>query len=309
MNTTSNQGKSYFDLHTSGLGFLQRAREVPVRGGRRAQPFLAVTVAALVGSAKDPSYRYFDVKVSGAEAKKLVERYIGVEDPRQRPLVRFRIGDLWGDAYIRPGGDRKGEAAASLKGRLLKAELVDRAELAKIEQHELITRGIGYLNRPQEVTPKNGDPFLSCSIAALAGPVDEPEYRYIDTIVATEDAQHLVRRCVQAVEAERKVLIAFRLNDMRIDPYIRTKGERAGEAAASLESTLVHIGLIKIDGQKVYPEAKAEANTEVPEAQDAAASEADGNAEVVTDTQPTEPAEREPEVEVEEREPALAASF
>jgi hypothetical protein len=211
------------------------------------------------------------------------------------------------DAYIRPSGDRKGEAAASLKGRLLKAELVDRAELAKIEQHELITRGIGYLNRPQEVTPKNGDPFLSCSIAALAGPVDEPEYRYIDTIVATEDAQHLVRRCVQAVEAERKVLIAFRLNDMRIDPYIRTKGERAGEAAASLESTLVHIGLIKIDGQKVYPEAEADA--EAPEAQDAAAPEADGKAEVVTATQPAEPAEREPEVEVEEREPALAASF
>ena len=30
--------------------------------------------AALVGSAKDPGYRYFDVKVSGCDAKKLVER-------------------------------------------------------------------------------------------------------------------------------------------------------------------------------------------------------------------------------------------
>ncbi|MCT0305184.1 DUF3577 domain-containing protein, partial [Pseudomonas aeruginosa] len=79
MNTTSNE-KSYFDLHTSGIGYLQRVREVPVRGGRRAQPFLACTIAALVGSAKDPSYRYFDVKVSGAEAKKLVQRYIGVDD-------------------------------------------------------------------------------------------------------------------------------------------------------------------------------------------------------------------------------------
>src|SRR3546814_8865642 len=69
--------------------------------------FLACTIAALVGSAKDPSYRYFDVKVSGAEAKKLVQRYIGVDDPKQRPLVRFRLGDLWGDAYIRDKGDRK----------------------------------------------------------------------------------------------------------------------------------------------------------------------------------------------------------
>jgi hypothetical protein len=28
------------------------------------------------------------------------------------------------------------------------------------------------------------------------------------------------------------VLIAFRLNDMKIDPYIRTRGEHAGEPQA-----------------------------------------------------------------------------
>lgn len=253
MNTTSD-AKSYFDLHTTGLGYLQRAREVPVQGARRAQPFLACTIVALVGSAKDPSYRYFDVKVSGNEAKAFVQRYIGVDDRQQRPLVRFRLGDLWGDAYIRPKGERQGHAAGSLKGRLLKIELVDHDELANVKQHELITHGIGYLNRPQEVTPKAGDPFLSCSIAALAGPVDGPDYRYIDTIVTTPDARHLVRRCMEAVEAERKVLIAFRLNDMQIDPYIRKKGDHAGDAAASLRSTLIHIGLIKIDGLRVYPD-------------------------------------------------------
>ena len=117
MNTTSNE-KSYFDLHTSGIGYLQRVREVPVRGGRRAQPFLACTIAALVGPARDPSYRYFDVKVSGAEAKKLVQRYIGVDDPKQRPLVRFRLGDLWGDVYIRDKGEQKGQAAASMRREL-----------------------------------------------------------------------------------------------------------------------------------------------------------------------------------------------
>lgn len=302
MNTPSNT-KSYFDLHTSGIGYVQRAREVPVKGGRRAQPFLACTIAALVGPAKDPSYRYFDVKVSGAEAKKLVERYIGVDDPRRRPLVRFRIGDLWGDPYIRPSGERKGEAAASIKGRLLKAEPIERTELATVDVHELITRGIGYLNRPKEVTPKDRDAFLSCSIAALAGPVDEPEYRYIDAIVETDDAQHLVRRCVQAIEAERKVLIAFRLNDMKIDPYIRTRGEHAGEAAASLESKLIHVGMIKIDGQKVYPEVPA--TTEAPAAQDDSACDAAGPADDEAGVPPSESAERE----TEEHEPALAASY
>ena len=72
---------------------------------------------------------------------------------------------------------------------------------------------------------------------------------------------------------DRKVLIAFRLNDMKIDPYIRTKGEHAGEPAASLESTLVHIGLIKIDGTQVYPTSQAQA--EASPAEDASASEAD----------------------------------
>ncbi|HHT5958584.1 TPA: DUF3577 domain-containing protein, partial [Listeria monocytogenes] len=239
-----------------------------------------------------------------------VQRYIGVDDSKQRPLVRFRLGDLWGDAYIRDKGEQKGQAAASLKARLLKAELIERAELASIEQHELITRGIGYLNRPKDVTPKDGDPFLSCSIAALAGPVDEPEYRYFDTIVATPEAEHLVRRCVQAIEGDRKVLIAFRLNDMKIDPYIRTKGEHAGEPAASLESTLVHIGLIKIDGTQVYPTSQAQA--EAAPAEDAPASEAANAIDTAADavsSQTAEPAEREPECAVEEQEPALAASF
>jgi Protein of unknown function (DUF3577) len=172
-------------------------------------------------------------------------------------------------------------------------------------QHELVTRGIGYLSRPKDVTPKDGDPFLSCTVAALAGPVDEPEYRYFDTIVTTPEAEHLVRRCVQAIEGDCKVLIAFRLNDMKIDPYIRTKGERAGEPAASLESTLIHISLIKIDGTKVYPTSPAQADT--PPAQDAPAPEAE-DADTAAD-QPAEPAEREPEGEVEEQEPALAASF
>ena len=207
---------------------------------------------------------------------------------------------------IRDKGERKGEAAASLKARLLKTEPLDRAELASIKQHELITRGIGYLSRPKDVTPKDGDPFLSCCVAALAGPVGEPDYRYFDTIVATPEAEHLVRRCVQAIEGDRKVLIAFRLNDMKVDSYIRTKGERAGEPGASLESTLVHIGLIKIDGTQVYPTSQAQA--EAPQAEDAPAPEAEVAADTVAD-QPDEPAEREPAGEVEEQEPALAASF
>lgn len=249
---TSNE-KSFFDLHTEGTGYIQRARLVPVKNSRKNQSFLACTVAALVGPANDPIYRYFDVRVSGKEAKKLVQGYIGIDDPDKRPLVRFRLGDLWVDPFIRPKGERKGEAAASLKARLLKAELLDSSELDQMENYELITRGIGYLKRPEEITPTNNHAFLACTIAALCGAVDEPDYRYVDTVVTATDAQHLVRRCMQAVSEEKKVLVSFRLNDMKAEPYIRTQGEHAGEAGANLKSKLVHIGLIKIDGQQVYP--------------------------------------------------------
>ena len=92
------------------------------------------------------------------------------------------------------------------------------------------------------------------------------------------------------------MLVGFKLNDMKIDPYIRTKGEHAGEPAASLKSTLVHIGLIKIDGTQVYPTGQAQA-------EDAPAPEVEVAADTAAD-QPVEPAG-----EVEEQEPALAASF
>ncbi|CEH47962.1 conserved hypothetical protein [Xanthomonas citri pv. citri] len=115
---------------------------------------------------------------------------------------------------------------------------------------------------------------------------------------------------MQAIEGDRKVLIAFRLNDMKIDPYIRTKGEHAGEPAASLESTLVHIGLIKIDGTQVYPTSQTQAKA--PPAEDASAPKADNVIDTAADTvsdQPIESAERESEGAVEEQEPALVASF
>lgn len=113
-----------------------------------------------------------------------------------------------------------------------------------------------------------------------------------------------MRRCVQAIEAERKVLIAFRLNDMKADAYLRTKGERAGEPAASLESKLIHIGLIKIDGQQVFPAAAP-----APVSEDAAATEDADTADGTVEAPTAESVQDEPVPAPEAEEPALAASF
>ncbi|MCZ2108285.1 MAG: DUF3577 domain-containing protein [Dehalococcoidia bacterium] len=147
--------------------------------------------------------------------------------------------------------------------------------------------GLGYLNRIREVKPKKGEPFLACDIAALNGPSDSPEYRRFDVRVSGSEAQHLIRRCEQAVKAERKVLIGFRLGDLWTDIFTYSKGKNAGKQGVSLKARLLFVSWIKVDGEMVYKaEPKttedaasedAPASSSTPAAQDAPAAEAAAN--------------------------------
>ena len=112
--------------------------------------------------------------------------------------------------------------------------------------------GLGYLNRIREVTPKKGESFLACDIAAINGPSDAPEYRRFDVRVSGSEAQHLIRRCSDAVATDKKVLIGFRLGDLWTDTFTYTKGERAGQPGVSLKARLLFVSWIKVDGQLVY---------------------------------------------------------
>jgi hypothetical protein len=125
--------------------------------------------------------------------------------------------------------------------------------------------GVGYVNRIREVTPKRGAPFLACEVAAIVGPVDAVEYRRFDVRVSGTDAQHLIRRCEQAVKDEKKVLIGFRLGDLWTDIFKYSKGPKEGETGVSLKARLLFVSWIKVDGEFVY---KAE-----PKATDSVAEE------------------------------------
>jgi len=117
MSNQANESQ-YFDLHTTGIGYLNRIREVRPKG-RGAKPFLAVTVAALCGSKEAVEYRYIDCNVVGAEAEKLVRRCIEAVNAEKKVLVSFRIGDCWADPFTYSSGPKQGQHGASLKGRLL----------------------------------------------------------------------------------------------------------------------------------------------------------------------------------------------
>lgn len=108
--------ETYFDLHITGLGYLNRIREVNLKKG---ESFLACDIAALNGPTDGPEYRRFDVRVTGEEAKDLVRRCAKAVESERKVLVGFRLGDPWVDTFTYSKGINKGQFGVSFKARLL----------------------------------------------------------------------------------------------------------------------------------------------------------------------------------------------
>jgi len=117
---------------------------------------------------------------------------------------------------------------------------------------DLHTTGIGYLSRIREVPVRKAKPFLAVTVSALCGSKDDVEYRFIDCNVVGAEAEKLVRRCIEAVEADKKVLVSFRIGDIWTDAFTYKSGKKQGTAGASLKGRLLYIGWIKVDGEFVY---------------------------------------------------------
>ena len=117
---------------------------------------------------------------------------------------------------------------------------------------DLHTTGIGYLNRIREVTPREGTPFLSVTIAALRGSVDNAQYTHFECRVSGKQAQELVRQLTPAVEGNSKVLIGFTLSDLYAESFTFKSGEKAGETGINLKARLLRIAWAKVDGQPFY---------------------------------------------------------
>ncbi len=101
---------------------------------------------------------------------------------------------------------------------------------------DLHTMGIGYLNRVREVTPKEGNPFLSVTIAALRGSVDNVQYTHFECHVSGKQAQKFVRQVTPAIEGKLKVLIGFTLSDLYGESFIFKSGDKAGETGINLKA-------------------------------------------------------------------------
>ena len=122
------QPKEYFNLHTSGLGYLNRIRWVQPgkkSSGRRTEPFLACSINALRGDSEDVSYTHLDVRVSGEEAIAIVDSLQKEVEARRKVIISFKVGDIYPHLYERDARDQDRkptghkEMAVLIKGRLL----------------------------------------------------------------------------------------------------------------------------------------------------------------------------------------------
>jgi len=157
MNAT-NQTRNFFNLHATGVGYLSRVRWVNVQGkGRKSEPFLACSIAALRGDAEAVDYTYFDLRVSGEEAIRLIDRASEDVEANRKVLVTFKIGDLYAHAYerdVKVDGRKTGdvEMAALIKGRLLfiNSIFVDGEQVYKAEKRDPTTGDQGSAEDDQD---------------------------------------------------------------------------------------------------------------------------------------------------------------
>lgn len=117
--------------------------------------------------------------------------------------------------------------------------------------------GLGYLSNIREINTATGS-FLSCTINALHGSTEKPEYTRFDVTVSGKQTSSLIRRCQNAVNEEKKVLIGFKLSSLTADVFTLTKGDYAGESRASLKARLIKISFIKVGQNMVYKAEKPE---------------------------------------------------
>jgi len=114
---SNNESPKYFDLHTTGIGYLNRIRAVTPKEGT---PFLSVIIAALRGSVDNAQYTHFECRVSGRQAQEVVRQVQPAVEGKLKVLIGFTLSDLYAETFTFKNGDKAGETGISLKARLLR---------------------------------------------------------------------------------------------------------------------------------------------------------------------------------------------
>jgi len=115
---TNENNSEYFDLVTTGIGYLNRSRTVnPIQGDK----YESVSISALRGKSNDVNYTYYDTNVVGSDAIEFIKKYKDdINNKDSKFLVRFNVGDSMPSSFTLSNGENKGKVCHNIKARLLK---------------------------------------------------------------------------------------------------------------------------------------------------------------------------------------------
>lgn len=155
--------------------------------------------------------------------------------------------------FCNPSRDVRPVGTASFRHFVMEEMIMNDVITRHSEDYvNLCIQGIGYLNRVREVRPRRGNPFVSCTIAALHGSLDAVKKTLFECIVVGGEAIEVVRHFSSAAESQR-VLIGFRLGDPWVDTYtFGPESARAGQFGAIIKAKLVYVSWVRVDGEKVW---------------------------------------------------------
>lgn len=115
----SNAAKAY-NLHTTGMGYLNRLRLVPVKKGKS---YWCASIGALYGLVDENTGRaetsLYDLKIVAVRAIESAEQLKPVFDQGQKVFLEFKAGDTRAEVFQYQKGERKDQWGACIRGTLL----------------------------------------------------------------------------------------------------------------------------------------------------------------------------------------------
>jgi hypothetical protein len=112
---------NYINLHTQGIGYLSRVREVVVKGRRSS--FWSADINMMHGEKgvdQGITYVPFQVNPTNQETVDLLKEYATLSNDKNFSLmVQVRIGDFYPETFTMTKGDKAGQIRTVLKGRLI----------------------------------------------------------------------------------------------------------------------------------------------------------------------------------------------
>ncbi len=116
---STNDTVKYNDQHTTGMGYLNRARTVnPAQG----QPYESVSLTGLGGRVDNPSYTFYDcTSVLGKALEKYLLLKDDINDDRKKVMICFKVSDGRPDSYV----TKDKQSGQDVRRHVIKCKLLD----------------------------------------------------------------------------------------------------------------------------------------------------------------------------------------